>query len=580
VSLFIHDTFAVHIITPDTAICKEDSVHILVSGDDSLIYSWTPITNINNSFIKEPTVNPPVTTDYVVCANLPNSGCASKCDTIKITINEPPKVLIGNDTIVCKDMAVFYQTSITPNQQYTYLWSGTGSGYLSATNKDTATGFFNQLGNFQLILHVEPQALGCAGDDTANVLVIPNDITLHNSDTIICHGDQVQINVTGHPLFTYAWTPATYLNNPAIDNPISIPDTSIKYTITATFPGCIPMVKSFNIEVQPIPVISAGIDREMCDHDTLQLHATVLPTWYTNYAYSWSPANDLNNGTVADPVFSGHQNVILDLIVTTPIGCSDTDNVALTVHSTEFAIITPDVITICPRDTVFYSANGGVSYYWTPSTFLSDTFGNSPYSVPNKPVEYEVYSTSIFGCVDTDIVRIAVASDAVLDAGEDVTLYPGETAPLNPSGNCSFFTWYPDYHLTNYQIQNPIASPPVTTKYYLTGITEFGCKILDSLTIRISDESILDLPNAFSPGSGTSINDGLKIIKRGLSTLNYFRVFNRWGELVFQTTNIEEGWDGKYKGTVQPMGTYVYVIDAVTSTGKRFYKQGNVTLIR
>jgi gliding motility-associated-like protein len=199
--------------------------------------------------------------------------------------------------------------------------------------------------------------------------------------------------------------------------------------------------------------------------------------------------------------------------------------------------------------------------------------------VAETPVIYEVRAF-LNGCIDTERVAIDVVSAAVLDAGNDVTLYPGETHEMNPLSNCSFFLWTPNYHLTRTDIPNPIASPPVTTRYFVTGTTEYGCKIKDSITIRISDETILDLPNAFSPGSGTSINDDLKIIKRGEATLNYFRIFNRWGEKVFETTNIDQGWDGRYKGVPQPMGVFVYVLDAKTSTGKRIYKQGNVSLIR
>lgn len=580
VSLFISDTFQMHIITPDTAICKEDSVHILVSGSDSLAYTWTPAVNISNANIKEPSVSPNVTTDYVVCATLPNSGCTPKCDTIKITINEPPNVFIGNDTIICKDMQIQYNATITPNQNYTYAWAGTGSGYLSNLTIPNPLGNFTQTGNFTLSLHVEPQAAGCEGDDTINVMVLPNDITLHNGDTVICKGGQVPINVTGHQLFNYNWTPPLYLNNPTLEDPLSIPDSTITYTVTATFPGCIPMIKSFNIEVQPIPVINAGPDREMCDHDTVQLHAIVDPVWYNQYTYTWAPNTDLGNATTANPFFHGHVTTNIDLIVSTPLGCSDTDNVVITVHPTEFAVISPADTIICPRDTVFYIANGGISYHWTPPLFLSDTLIFNPYSVPNVPIEYTVYATSNHGCIDTEIVRIIVASDAVLDAGNDVTLYPGESYMMMPGGNCSFFSWFPDYHLTSTTIKNPVSNPPVTTKYFVTGITEYGCQINDSITIRISDETILDLPNAFSPGSGTSVNDELKIIKRGLATLNYFKIFNRWGELVFQTNDIEKGWNGQYKGKPQPMGAYVFVIEATTSTGKRFYKQGNVTLIR
>ncbi|MBK8146241.1 MAG: gliding motility-associated C-terminal domain-containing protein [Bacteroidetes bacterium] len=134
--------------------------------------------------------------------------------------------------------------------------------------------------------------------------------------------------------------------------------------------------------------------------------------------------------------------------------------------------------------------------------------------------------------------------------------------------------------LSDNKIKNPIATPPVTTQYYVVATTEYGCEAIDSVTIRISPESILDLPNAFSPGAGTSINDELRIIVRGLATLNFFRVYNRWGELVFSTSDINKGWNGQYKGKPQPLGVYVYVLDATTSTGKRINKQGNITLIR
>ncbi len=581
VSLFISDTFEMHIITPDTAICREDSVHVQVFGSDSLIYSWSPTTNVSNPNIKEPWLSPNVTTDYVLCAILPNSGCVAKCDTFRITINQTPNVFISNDTIICKDMTVAFNPVISPIQAYSYQWGGTGQTFLTQPlTSQNQMGTFTQTGNFNLILHVEPQALGCAGDDTMNLLILPNDIILHNGDTTVCLGAQIPINVTGHPLFSYSWTPTTFLNNPLIEDPISNPLLPITYSVSATYPGCTPMTKSFQIDVQPVPTLDAGPDRAMCDHDTIQLHAKVLPDWFTQYSYSWNPSNNLNDGSLSNPIFSGHASENLELIVTTPIGCSDTDNLIITVYPTEFAVIDPETVTICPNSAVQYNAGGGVSYLWQPSLSLNDSTISNPIANPNFPIEYTVYSTSAFGCVDTDIVRINVASEGVIDAGEDFTLYPGESKQIEAIGNCSFFNWTPNYHLSDPSIKNPIADPPVTTQYFVTGKTEFGCEIIDSITIRISPESILDLPNAFSPGSGTSVNDELKIIKRGLATLNYFKIFNRWGEMVFQTTDIEKGWDGKFRGAVQPMGAYVYVIDATTSTGKKIYKQGNVTLLR
>lgn len=581
VSLFISDTIQMNIITPDTAICKEDTVHFQVFGDDSLQYTWSPITNITNPNIKEPSASPNVTTDYILCATLPNSGCTPKCDTVRIIINEPPNVFIGNDTIICNDTLINFNPIITPVQTYTYTWSGSGNTFLGGnTNILNPTANINQVGTFQFILQVDPIAVGCEGEDTMTVQVLPSDIILHNGDTTVCQGATIPINVTGHPLFSYVWTPSTYLNNPFIEDPTSVPDSVVNYTVTATFPGCFPMTKSFNIDVQPVPTLYAGPDREICKWDTVQMHATVSPSWYQNYSYTWSPNVDLINGNSSDPTFVGLNSTNFDVIVSTPIGCADSDQVSIVVHPTNFTTVSPLTATICPRGSVQLLAAGAISYNWTPDLFLNDNTIPNPIASPEAPMEYILYSVSQEGCTDTDKVRIDIASDGVIDAGEDVTLYPGESYNLNATGNCVNFTWTPNYHLSATNIKNPVANPPVTTQYVVTGTTEYGCATSDTITIRISDESILDLPNVFSPGSGTSVNDELKIIKRGIFTLNFFRVYNRWGELVFETTDIEKGWNGRYQGKPQPMGAYVYVLDAKSSTGKRITKQGNVTLIR
>jgi gliding motility-associated-like protein len=108
--------------------------------------------------------------------------------------------------------------------------------------------------------------------------------------------------------------------------------------------------------------------------------------------------------------------------------------------------------------------------------------------------------------------------------------------------------------------------------------TEHGCKVVDSIKINVDEATIIDLPNAFTPGG--NVNGEFKIIKRGIATLNYFRIFNRWGNLVFSTNNIDEGWNGEYKGVPQSTDVFVYQVEAVTSTGKIIRKQGNVTLLR
>jgi gliding motility-associated-like protein len=102
--------------------------------------------------------------------------------------------------------------------------------------------------------------------------------------------------------------------------------------------------------------------------------------------------------------------------------------------------------------------------------------------------------------------------------------------------------------------------------------------VTDSITLIVDQSTLLAVPNAFTPGNG--VNNEFKILKRGIATLNYFRIFNRWGELIFETNNIDQGWNGDYKGAPQPFGVYVWMVEAVASDGTIFTKQGNVTLLR
>jgi gliding motility-associated-like protein len=159
-----------------------------------------------------------------------------------------------------------------------------------------------------------------------------------------------------------------------------------------------------------------------------------------------------------------------------------------------------------------------------------------------------------------------------------VVIYPGETYQIDPGGNCLYFSWFPPAGLSDDQIANPVASPETNTRYYVEAAAENGCNTRDSIDIILAPDSYLDVPNAFTPGSAP--NAIFKVVYKGDATLKKFAVFNRWGVKMYETSNIMEGWDGTYNGKPQPMGVYVYTVEAVSANGKRLVKQGNVTLIR
>jgi gliding motility-associated-like protein len=205
----------------------------------------------------------------------------------------------------------------------------------------------------------------------------------------------------------------------------------------------------------------------------------------------------------------------------------------------------------------------------------------NPIANPVASQVYTLYSVDVNGCLDTDYVSIFIAPNAIANAGPDIEVYPGDVINLYAQGNCSYYTWAPSTFLNSTTISNPVASSISNSiQYVVTATTEFNCTTTDTITLNYNSISNISVPNAFSPGNGTGPNDELKVLHNGTASIEYFRIFNRWGQMIFESTNIEKGWNGKFNDAPQPIGTYIYSVRAKDNTGKTLDKTGNFTLIR
>ncbi|NDC43183.1 MAG: hypothetical protein EBZ77_16810, partial [Chitinophagia bacterium] len=231
--------------------------------------------------------------------------------------------------------------------------------------------------------------------------------------------------------------------------------------------------------------------------------------------------------------------------VTTPAGCLGRDSAIITVYPGNFA--TPGTNwEVCPHDTVQFSVTGADHYAWHPTLYLSDSTIGNPYVAAITSQTYEVIAFSTNGCRDTVTMRINVWPGAVVYLEDSVRLYPGEQVHLQPYTNCTSLTWFPPQGLSDWQVTDPIATPDVDTRFYVYGTTDHGCKVVDSIDIFVNPDALIQVPNAFAPGA--EANGTFKIISLGTATLNHFRIYNRWGNLVFETKDIAKGWDGMYNG--------------------------------
>jgi gliding motility-associated-like protein len=216
------------------------------------------------------------------------------------------------------------------------------------------------------------------------------------------------------------------------------------------------------------------------------------------------------------------------------------------------------------------------SFYWTPSENVSNVTSALPSVWPANTQLYTIYARDTNGCFDTARVKVTVKPAAILDLPSSVKLYPGESYQMDPKGNGLYYSWFPPVGLSQANISNPVAKPEVNTRYIVRATTEFNCSTTDSIDVIVSADSHVELPNAFSPGR----NSKLKVIHLGDAKLKSFVIYNRWGAKMFETNSIEDGWDGTYNGEPQPMGVYIYTVEAESFTGRKINKQGNVTLIR
>lgn len=239
---------------------------------------------------------------------------------------------------------------------------------------------------------------------------------------------------------------------------------------------------------------------------------------------------------------------------------------------------TPDTA-VCAQSSIQLQTTGATSYSWTPSAGLSNPNIANPVATPAVTTKYYVSGTNGTGCAGTDSVTVTINPPPQIVTSPDTLLCGSGSVQLNTSGGAGYF-WFPAFGLDNPTIANPVATPGATTQYIVTGFDTNGCSASDTVNIRIgfSAKNGLLLPSAFSPNSD-GVNDcfGIRFYE-GITELE-FRIFNRWGENVFYTTQPSACWDGRFRGKITP-GNYVYYLKAKTACTAPIYIKGNVILMR
>lgn len=594
----------------DTTICEGESVTInLPSGATNI--TWTPTTGITNPTSTSPIFTP--TTDQLYnLSYLSPLGCVLE-DSIQFYVTELPEVTINNDTTVCAGEFVTINSVINnvPNPQYE--WN---------TTETTPSITTDSAGTYYVTV-----TTSCGTDTDAMVISNFSNIPLDlGSDTSLCDGEELLLTVTIPQGGSALWS------DNSVGNTYNVTTASLVWVELTDSNGCV-VNDSIQVDYYPVTVVSLGADQDICEYDTYTIDGSV-PTGDT---YLWLPGNQTTSQI--DVTDAGTYTVE----VTDIYGCFATDSIVIT----EIAAPQPEILgptEYCITDVVQYSLTQNYNQYdWTTGSTNATTnlSGNYDYVAvevvgQNNCVGYDTLDIQMFDIptvelidyiylCDTSTVEVtaflANATSYDWDNGmSGPTILVGEgiytvtatavceaTATVEVGVGRVDFTLGQDRHICH--DEGVFLSPKInnldsirwsngSTSYAYTHEEDFtfgdtleiiadayGCgDVRDTIYLFVDDCNCpFFVPNTFTPNSDEYNND-LRIGHDCLFEDFSFRIFNRWGEIVFEANDPDFVWDGTYNGTIVQDGSYTwqavykYAYD-ITRTDV-YTKTGHITVIK
>jgi len=573
----------------NSPVCSGTSLNFTATGSTGSIYDWSGPIGFTSD-VQNPTIGSVITAatgTYSVTATIVYSvpstiSCTSGVATIFAVVDSTPATPGASSNSpasnpICQGDTLFI-TSNDATAGVNYTWAGP-EGF-SSTNENITLANIMPAATGQYTVTVQGNSF-CVSSTVITVSITPTPALSVTSNSPVCTGigDTLFLKAISDPTTTFNWT-GPYVFRSTAQNPFRdavIPEYGGIYKVTAFLNGCasaevndtvvvnqtppMPWVKWLNYCLNyPAPALQASGD-------------SIL--WYAS-----SAPNGLGSITAPIPSTAALGNTFYYASQTLNGCTSAIDSIQVSVFPLPSLTVSRDT-QLCPNDSIVLTAldPDKIAYYhWAPAIYLSDTTTPSVTVHPETDVTYNVVATNEYGCMDTAKVTVNVLPAATISLGDSITLYPGQSYNIVPATNCSYFIWYPASGLNSPYLSNPTATPQISTKYVVYATTSWGCIASDSINIYVSDQSVFAVPNAFVPGTGP--NNLFKVIVEGEATLSNFTIYDRWGIKVFETTDINQGWDGTYNGQPQPQGVYIYQVNAVSSAGQTCSKTGNVTLLR
>ncbi|MGK0364187.1 MAG: gliding motility-associated-like protein [Saprospiraceae bacterium] len=502
-------------------------------------------------------------------ALIPTVSCA---DTVIIEVEVvEPQISEFTFETNCEDgfVVVFTDMSSNPGGITNWSWDINGTIY----DQQNPSVEFETAGTINAILTVS------YGDDCDITTMQPVEVAPFNpptptSEMVDCGGgNAMELFPNSNTDYDYEWSPAGGLSDPNVPNPTATVTVTTIYMVTITDPetGC---TESSEVTViVPDELISPMLGNiSLCQSEDETVDATVAG----GVIYTWSDDENFNNILSQEAVYGftvSEVETIYYILIEDEFGCTISESFTAGVYPINFDF--GSIQLICEGDVTTYELPDGLTVDWG---------GDDPSDTPIFEEDFFVGTiTNEANCSlqDTLFAEAVIITEGLEIAADPDTILLGDVSELFVTPDDRFtYDWDNGETLNVSDIHNPTATPEETTTYTVTITDDDGCEgELDvEVVVENNCEPFLYFPNAFTPDAD-GLNDVLYVEGLSLDEV-FFAIYNRWGEKVYESNDITEGWDGKFNDEVVCPDVYGYYLRVRCTDGNEIVRKGNVSVLR
>lgn len=511
--------------------------------------------------------------------NVPITGT----DTVKVTGITAGFTATANS--FCDAATVAFTNTTVSNDYITgYTWNFGDGG---SSTEPNPSHFYSKPGRYTISLSAK-SAMGCedAVSYTDTIVILPRPQVQAKGGGVQCASSSFAFNGAQEPgsdaVISWQWDFANGQTS-TLQNPPGQFYKEGTYTIQVIASGtngCKDTAIN-TITVSPMPQTNAGADVLICRGSFAKLVASGADR------YVWNNASSLSCTDCSSPLAAPTDSTQYVVTGITAFGCMSMDSVVVRVQQ-PFTVVAQPGDTLCLGGTAKLKAAGADLYTWTPTMYVSNPANGITTVKPVATTTYQVIGRDLNNCfADTAEVFIKVYPIPTVSAGPDQTLIVGNAVTLSASYSADvvYYKWSDNGSLNCSNCRVPVAQPRQTTTYTVEVKNEGGCTATDQMTIFVvCEKGNLYIPNTFSP-NGDGSNDRFYPNGTGINMIKSLRVFNRWGEVVFERAAFSAndpaaGWDGTFKGQPLSSDVYIYTCEVVCQNNEILQFKGDVTLLK